>query len=222
MKSKFIKNNPSKVFVFLVISFCIMVSACVQKQTSSPDASLPVVPTTNTPKPEPTATPIPPTPIFTDPSSVPEDVSKNYLALLTLNMTTILLDETAESSQSGDKSGMETSASLIKIAALLAPIEDALNRPPATPVLEEAWEYAKLVFVVEKSLTVGWFNDEIDPVFVLNEMPGLLEDVEDMLARAEQALASEYDIERNTFEDIREVTLEDLRAEFERMLEENE
>lgn len=220
LKLRFKKSHPIRLFTSLIVLLSILLTACGQQQASPTNTSIPTAPPSNTPEPEPTSTPMPPTPTLADPSSIPEDVSKNYLALLTLNITAILLEETAESIQSGDSEGIEAFASLITIAALLDPLGEALDQPPATLVLEKAWEDAKRILEAEISITARWFNDEIDSAIVLEELPGLLDEVNDMLQKAERALADEYNIDRSKFEDFREESMEDLRAEFESLFKE--
>lgn len=180
----------------------------IQVQTPLSTKTLePSVTPNPSPSTSPTNTPVPP--------EISDAAKQSYLAMLMIQINSLLVAEAAERTQSGELSGVDQIGAVLAIAALIEGANQSIPEISPPDTLSKQWD--KLVEVHEqtKEIMSSWFNDEIDSGDVLETIAPILFEADNILIEVEQLLSEEFNFDPDELTRERERILTTLSEIFE-------
>jgi hypothetical protein len=151
--------------------------------TDEPDTPSPTITIAVDPTAEPTRTPLS--------SASLEQIEETYKALVLVQATAEVLNETAKRVQSGELEGFESFGALIAVGAVAAAVTEFLPQVSPPDYLVSEVRAARSLNDDVRTLLGRWFDREINSATVLEEMVPLLTEVDSIIQGAEEKLARE-------------------------------
>jgi hypothetical protein len=143
--------------------------------------------------------------------TVGDRVRADYIALVLLKGSAVMLDETATQVQHGQLVGGAALGRLLGISAVLRSVEEQLARDASVPALVPAWDAARNIAPRVRVIFAAWAAEDITAADVPARLAPEQEHLDRMLALAETSLAREYG-SLSELPRVREAALATLRA----------
>lgn len=176
----------------------------VQSVTVAPQPTVAIEPTVK-PTAEPTAVPKAAQPLA-------EAVQQQYTALLLLQGSAAMLDETAAQIQAGKLQGFDGFGRLIVIGGLLKAVDEKLTQTTPVAALEPAWAEAKVATTQLRGMVGDWLDKKISSKEVPELVGPIQQNLEQVISKAENNLAMEYGSDSAELSRIRKQAVDQLRA----------
>ncbi len=144
------------------------------------------------------------------PASLSEESRRAYTALMLVEGSIVMLEETASQVQTGQSDGPETFGRVLGIGLILKATEEALQQPAADPALQPAWEAAREAVPLIRETIRRWVDKEIGAAEVASALEPARTQMVEALRLGDDAMA-QYGVEPTQLADLRETAMADLR-----------
>lgn len=143
-------------------------------------------------------------------ASLSEESRRAYTALMLVEGSIVMLEETATQVQNGQSDGPETFGRVLGIGLLLKATEEALQQPAADPTLQPAWDAAREAVPLIRDTIRRWVDKEIGAAEVASALEPARTQMAEALRLADEAMA-QYGVEPGQLADLRETAMAELR-----------
>ncbi|MCC7362718.1 MAG: hypothetical protein IT317_24770 [Anaerolineales bacterium] len=124
-----------------------------------------------------------------------------------------LLDETATRLQEGKIDGFQAFGYLLGAGVVTKAVAESEIEP--VPALTDVFGDTLVLNAQVRDVVSRWFNKDITSKQVLEELPPIQSEFEQVLAEAEQALQGEYGLDAEEMGDVRRTAMDDFAKLFE-------
>lgn len=134
-----------------------------------------------------------------------------YQALIMMQASASLLDETARRYVAGELQGPDGLATVMVLGTLSRAVDEVVAQHVPAPVLAPHWEEARPIHDKTRALVAGWIGREITPDRVVSEIASPLAEFERVLSEAEDLLRVTYGLDSAELERLRTEFQENVR-----------
>jgi len=149
------------------------------------------------------------------PQAVRDAVMQTYKIMVFAQAAAEMLDETANRLQEGKIDGFQAIGYLLGAGAVTKAVADAESEIEPVPALADAFADTLTQNAQVRDVVSQWFNKDITSKEVLEELPPIQWEYEQILADSEQALEDEYGLDAGEMGDVRRTAIADFVKLFE-------
>ena len=141
-------------------------------------------------------------------SNMDEALAEAYSMFLMIDACAVSFEEMATSIEAGDADPEQTFGAIIILSAMLEMVDERLAEGPPDDALQEAWDEALDIMPQLRAVTEEWFGGEISAAEVSEEFEPVGEQINEMIALADEALVSELGVDADDLDGVRDLVRE--------------